>query len=630
MQTTTFVTQYEGPKKVHLLVEYPLIGILSSLGSEITPEQSELVLNHIRQDIQTLNKDFGIFDIKKVINTHASEHDVAIMYLKENCVYFVTSGTGIIFVRRGGQVRQIVADGLVAKGNTKENDEYIATTSEYLDFVGGMDGFTYYFGRYKSSEVSEMMETYEDQSSPSGFVAVHIGEVAEDDDNTDIQATTTTLNNANNTAAEIVIQDRIHVEDEPDGELVEEVLSQDKVVKNANINNIFLKLKNTLTRAKLHKVRMVLGKIGRTINALKSLEPKKLIAVLIAFFVLILILKSIPYGDIFKNRDQEFEKLKVKVDTYLEQAETLAFEDMTEVSIVLQKARDEIEVLSDADKKHFASRLKEISSEIDEKEKLLLKISESKLKEYYSLSLVGKDVTVTDVDSDGNNIYILDSANGAYYSIPIGKISQEIIRSDKMKNAIQISAYEGRVYVLTKSGGIYRIEKTKSTQLIKPDSSWGKIVDMKLYASNIYLLDGERGDIYKYPGISENEFGTQVPYLVEEMRGTLKNARQIVITGPVYVVGKTQIAKYIAGRREDFILRIPYKDGEISLFTTTPDNRSYYVFDSTYNALYSYSEDIIMDRQFKDSAAKNTKNIIATEDGLYVVTNASILNTPKE
>lgn len=630
MQTTTFVTQYEGPRKVHVLTVHSVIGILSSLGTNTPQEQCELVLKNLQKAIDDAKSSFDVFVFKQIVSSYAPELDAAFVYITNGEAYCATQGTGIVFVRRNGQVKQVVADGSFAKGLAKDGDEFITTTSEYLDFVGGMDGFTYYFGRYRASEVSEMMETYEDQSSPSGFVAVHIGEIDEEEGQVAFEVSAAPLENTKINDEEIIIQDKIHIEDEPDGELVQEVLEQEIHTKPKNKIDFSELIKKLTARENLHNVKTNLKKIGALVLSLRSLGIKKLAGLAILLVVLVVVIKSIPYGEIFKNRDQEFAKFENKINAYLNEAETMYFGGDSEVSIVLQKARDEIEVLSDSDKKYFASKLKEAERLIDEKETKLLKVSQSKLVEYYSLSLIGKKVTVTDADTDGEMFYILDSVEGAYYAIPTGQRSQEIVKSDKIKNALQIAAYEGRVYILTKNDGIYRIEDSKSTQVVKPENSWGEIVDMKLYASNIYLLDSGKGDIYKYPGIDENEFGTQVPYLVEESRGTLKDAIEMVISGPVYVVGKTQVAKYVTGRREDFILKIPYKDGEISLFAASPDNKLFYVFDSIYKAVYVYGEDMIMARQFKDEAVKNTTSLLATEDNAYVITNSSVLTLPKE
>ncbi|MFO0703575.1 MAG: hypothetical protein U0525_02520 [Patescibacteria group bacterium] len=645
MSVVTFVTPYEGPKKIFFIeneFEYPLIGILSTLGDNVSEDKCELALHNIEKAIKDSDDVHDVFAFRDVIFKNVKGLDGAFVYVKNSFVYCVTIGTGMVFLRRNGMVKQIVDSGSLAKGSVKVGDEFVVTSSEYLDFVGGLDGFKYYFGRYKASEVSEMMGTYDDQSSPSGFAALHIGQIEEDEDILKASVADEVREKEENQHAQIQVDEEVKVTDEEDGELIDDKVTvdtdfssdDDSAPTDAKTKKAFaVKLPDTkdlFSRQNIHKIKNLPKVVGTGIAKLKELGVKKIAISLVIIVGLILMVRMIPFGMLFRNRDADYAKLEMKVEEYLKEADTQSFEDMQEVPVTLEKARSEIEVLPDVDKKYFALKIKELEKKIDDKELELLKITKSDPKEYYSLDLLGKNVSISDVDIDENSVYLLDNSSGAVYIIPTDKISQKIIKSDKLRGAIAIASYEGRTYVLTKTDGVYLIEENKSTQVLKADKIWDQIVDMKVYASNIYLLDAGSGNIYKYPGISEKSFGDKVDYLVEESKGTLTDAKSMFISGPVYVIGKSKVAKFVTGRRDEIVLRLPYTDSEISSFTTLPENKGFYIYDKEYSAIYAFGEDGIFSQQFKNDKFAKGVAIVSNENGIFMITNTSIYALGKE
>lgn len=619
MSTLIFITKYEGPKKIFTVQSLSYIGIVSTLDSEVSSDRCEAQMMSLKSILDKITEPADISLFRKALSSYLGSLDMSFVCTSEDSVYCITQGTGMIFVRRSGQVRQVAADGLCVRGSKKDGDEYIATTSEYLDFVGGLDGFNYYFGRYKASEVCEMMETYEDQSSPSGFVSMHVGMEEEEEEDATVGSTSTQADK---------ILESVSVEDEVDGEMIidKEVQVNHREAKRIVSGALFGKISNIAKRENIHKVKIGLHNLIRKV---KNLGLKKVFLIVVFVGLLVLLLRYLPFTEIFRNRDAEYSKFEAKIESYLDEADTQSFTDMSEAAKAIGLARDEIEVLPDASKRYFSTKLKELQAKIDEKEAQIFKISTNPLEEYYALSLLSKSVNVTDLDADKDNIYILDNKSGTVYGVTTDKRSQIAIKSDKLKNATQIAAYEGRIYVLTSSDGVYKVDEDKSVQVLKPDNGWEKISDMKIYASNIYLLDSKKGDIYKYPGgIDEVTFGTVTPYLVAELQGTISDAESMDISGAVYVVGGQKIAKYLTGRREDFFIKFPYKDSKVGDFVVVPDEKGYFVFDSEYEAIYEYSGDGIFAKQYRADSLRNVMGLLATDNGVYVVTDTSILKMP--
>jgi uncharacterized protein YhbP (UPF0306 family) len=536
--------------------------------------QSQLSIQDVQHTLDRLHTSlsseppFSPHSAQRLLETQGKHLDIALLTHKDQTLTLATVGSGVIFLKRAGQIFEIVGDGHAAQGPPERGDEYILTTNEFLDLIGGLEGLAYYFLHYTSAEVVEMMKTSENQTVVCGFVAIQYGTKHNDD----------TSKNEPHTIAPPVAEFETPVTNE-------EIITPDDP---------------TTPKPK----RLVLPSIITTVRKKLSFLAQKKIALALLILIPTIFLIYLASGSIGKvvnttsTKASYIQSIQSQVDAKLKEVDTEAFVNITGVEITIDAARKILSDVPEKERKRHANEITKLSDQISAKEKEVMRISNAPVTEYFDLHLISKEATASDVDFNDSNFYVLDSAQGKVYIIDSTARSHEVLSSDKYKGATQITATGRYVYVLTAKDGIYLAEEDRSTQVIKPDSEWGTITDMKAYTGNIYILDAKRKDILKYPGVDEKTFGDASPYLVAELQGNLISAERFTIDGSVFSAGEDSIMKFTTGRKVDFKLIVPHREVTISAMYTDPDLEQLYVFDSSHQALYAMTKEGIFDRQW--------------------------------
>ena len=564
MHTISFTNEQTGNGVARVLSTHNASALVQSQMSIHDVQNS---LDRIHTSLSS-NPPFSPHAAQRLLETQGKHLDIALLTHKDQTLTLATVGSGVIFLKRAGQILEIVGDGHAAQGPPERGDEYILTTNEFLDLIGGLEGLEYYFLHYTSAEVVEMMKTSENQTVVCGFVAIQYG----------TKHNEPTIKHAPNTIAL------------PAEELEIPVTNEDIITP-----------EDTTTKKPKH---LVLSSIITTIRTkLSFLAQKKIFLVLLILIptAFLIYLASRSMGGVINTSSTKInyiQSIQSQVDAKLKEADTEAFVNITGVEITIDAAREILSDIPEKERKRYANEITTLRDQITVKEKEVMRISNAPVTEYYDLHLISKETTATDVDFSNSNFYVLDSAQGKVYIIDSVARSHEVLSSDKYKGATQITSTGNYIYVLTAKDGVYLAEEDRSTQVIKPDPKWGAITDMKAYTGNIYILDAKRKDIFKYPGVDEKTFGDASPYLVAELQGNLISAERFTIDGSVYSAGKDSILKFTTGRKADFKLIVPHREVAISAMYTDPDLEQLYVFDSSHQALYAVSKDGVFDRQW--------------------------------
>ena len=69
----------------------------------------------------------------------------------------------------------------------------------------------------------------------------------------------------------------------------------------------------------------------------------------------------------------------------------------------------------------------------------------------------------------------------------------------EIANAGSVASLTRRFISINKERVSIRLTiKKKPVRIIEDDSEWGNIIDLNVYNGNIYLLDSEKDEVYKY------------------------------------------------------------------------------------------------------------------------------------
>lgn len=539
--------------------------------------QSQLSIQDVQNSLDKLhtslssNPPFTPHSAQHLLETQGEHLDIALLTHKDQTLTLATVGSGVIFLKRAGQILEIVGDGHAAQGPPERGDEYILTTNEFLDLIGGLEGLEYYFLHYTSAEVVEMMKTSENKTVVCGFVAIQYGTKHDDSIKNEAHAIAPPVAELERVDAPVANGEIITPEDAP---------------------------------APPKPKRLVLASIITKVRTRFSFLSRKTIALVLLILIptaFLIYLASRSIGGVVNTSSTNttyIQSIQSQINAKLKEVDTEAFVNITGVEVTIDAARKILGDIPERERKRYAGEITTLSDQITAKEKEVMRISDVPVTEYFDLHLISKEATATDVDFNNSNFYVLDSAQGKVYIVDSAARSHEVISSDKYKGATHITATGKYTYILTAKDGIYLAEEERSTQVIKPDPEWGTITDMKAYTGNIYILDAKRNNIFKYPGVDEITFGDVAPYLVAELQGNLISTDRFTIDGSVYSAGKDSIVKFTTGRKVDFKLIVPHREVAISALYTDPDLEQLYVFDSSHQALYAMNKEGIFDRQW--------------------------------
>jgi len=217
-----------------------------------------------------------------------------------------------------------------------------------------------------------------------------------------------------------------------------------------------------------------------------------------------------------------------------------------------------------------------------------------------------------------------DNSIGAYavgsnlYSISAdGKISEYDTRAKTAENLGQINASLGKVIdaiyndsdnsllILTDKPTVVKLDiSAKSITEVKlaTDATWEKSVSIAVYSSNIYLLDGTAGLIWKHT-LSSGNYSKGVSYITKQPI-SLKDSVSVAVDGNVWNLKADGSLIKITKSVEDanFALSgIPTPDSKISAptnFFTDQSSNSLYILDKSVNRVLQFTKTGAYQKQY--------------------------------
>ncbi len=224
---------------------------------------------------------------------------------------------------------------------------------------------------------------------------------------------------------------------------------------------------------------------------------------------------------------------------------------------------------------------------------------------FYDMSLVKKGATATSMDLDGNTLAIGDQLTSTVYQIDITSKNAQVIGGGANVKQIESVAIHGdSTYALTSDGVIGFSETTGSSKrVVTKDDSWGVVTTLVSFGGNLYILDTEKGRIWKYVA-TDSGFSTINEYLNSDTLPDLSRATGMSIDGSVWI-GTTdgKILRFTQGRDNPYVshgvtpafgldLRVYTSDSVNNVYVLDNQNNRVVVLDKdgTYLAQYQWSQ----------------------------------------
>lgn len=500
-------------------------------------------------------------------------------------IYLKTVNKGSIFIRRKNNFEKIISGNKTASGNLEEKDFFVFTTNRFIELF---------------SQESELKTVF-DHKTPHQLVE----DLAPKIKSTDDQGAIALFIQFSN-------QEVISTEEDKEETIVSRPMLLEKGI--SFIRNLS----------------------GRWTQNRLLTDRKKTTTLFIVVILALVLFWSVGLG--FNRRKESELNRKITrsrelISQKLDQAEETAFLNLSRSQVLISEAKDELNNLRKAVgdppslKLRWASKKKEIAEiekMIKEKESKILKKEEKQAEEVYDLTVDNKNAQGLKTYLDENKMVILDKNQGIIYNLSLSKKSLDKLNNSLITSASLVAKYQDDTFFYVKGKGIYKVnQEIKPKLIIENDSDWGKLTDIWIYNSNIYLLDTGKDGVYKYVA-GEDKYGNKSSYFKSGEAVKLSEARSIAIDSSLYIGFDDYIVKYTAGVRDEFKTAFPEENIKIAKIFTNKNLEKVYAWDKNKGSIYILAKNGSYERQVNSPVFSKGNDLVIFENSAYVLVKEKI------
>ena len=304
-----------------------------------------------------------------------------------------------------------------------------------------------------------------------------------------------------------------------------------------------------------------------------TLKKRQRIAQVVAVLAAILVI-SIGVNLINHTRRvnrEKFQEAISLVESKLQDAKNLTDINPNQARSYIDEAKEQLAKLSDKDPK--VVKLNEDLATLLTQINKIFKVS---LVEVADLSIMKGGIDTSELELSQNILFVLDSGTGSVYKVDTDSKDSSIFVSEK--KGLQNFASVGEFIYLQTTEGIYRIDSQSGLEkeMVGTSSDWKSPVAADSYLENLYLLDEEAKQIWKYVPVGA---GLSAPrkYLTEELKTPPVS---FSVDGAVWIASKNGVFKYFDGKKAEFkVKNSPKKFSNITDLYTKAGLTKVYILD---------------------------------------------------
>ncbi len=349
----------------------------------------------------------------------------------------------------------------------------------------------------------------------------------------------------------------------------------------------------------------------------------------IGIILVLLLIASIGFG----IRAKQIKEEKGRYAERLAQAQH-QFEEAVELaSLNPERAR---ELFSSSSQ--IAEELKKEGVKDEVLDQLLEKLAEDKgriLGEYQvnpelfvDLSLQISGFEGQDMASSGETIFVLDKNGKRIIKTSFATKKTSVFAGpDEVGDALAITAYEDRAFVLT-ADGIYETGEAKSRLIEK---EWKGDILIYAYAGNLYILDKEASTIKRYVG-GDSSFSSGQNWLALGIKVDLSKIKGMTIDGSIILLSESgRISKFLLGNQTGFTPQGVYPElGPADAIYTNEGLKGIYILEKTKGRIVVLDKEGKYLAQYRSDSLKDAQDLVVSEkEGKIIFLLGSKLNTFK-
>lgn len=354
-----------------------------------------------------------------------------------------------------------------------------------------------------------------------------------------------------------------------------------------------------------------------------SLKRDKLM-IFLSITIVVILLWSVVFG--YKRRmenqiNDSAREIASQIDAKLIDAEESALFDVSQAKSLVRDAKVLFTPIKErAEKNNLENNgeIKKIADKIDAVEKKIDEIENKKPEEFYDTALLGKNVQIDQfTQTDGESIGLLDTKHGKVYNVAIEKKQVDTFVSSKIKSATRVVIDKNNAYILTPQGVYVKKDNGQEKRVVE-NKEWGKIADMAMYNGNIYLLDSQKDEVYKYLVASEDVFSAKTSYFKEGQSVDLKNSVGFAVDGSFFIAfSDKQVLKYTSGINQSLTLKTEKEFIPTKILTNITSDKIF-IFDKQNGKVLIFNKEGDFKREITSRYLEKAKDIVLIKNDRLV------------
>lgn len=357
-------------------------------------------------------------------------------------------------------------------------------------------------------------------------------------------------------------------------------------------------------------------------DSLKAQPKQKFVTFALVVLIFVILLWSVGLGYQRRSEAKNASQIAVTkelIQQKLTQADEVSFLNPQRALILIDEAKKEYNALKkDIAHDRFATEIAELERMIKIQEDQITHKETKSADEFFDLALDQKDAQGSRVAVSGDSMAILGERQGVVYVFSLEKKSLEKRASSTVKSARLVGINGEDIYILG-AAGLVQVQPDGSTKtVIAKDPDWGTVADFAFYNNNVYILDGTKGQIYKYIAAEEG-FGSKNTYVKDGNEGLLAGATAIAIDSSVYVSVDDRIMKFTAGSRDTFTTVYPEDGVRIEKIITSEGLEKAYAWNKQNGTVYILGKNGTYERQVKSEKFSQGSDLAVYKNAAYVL-----------
>ncbi len=578
------------------------------------------IINSLSETVDQLEKDFA----KK--ENEILEYSLVAAVLWGAVLYLVKSGSGGVWISRGEKLRKLDFN-KVASGILEDQDTICLTDQNFNEAVSEEE-LGSFLALEKFTDVLEKIDSKIKQIAGTTCLVVRLAAGSEGEgsggEGGNEELTIADINNDGETQVSQEVKEEVTGEEEV---VTEEKMPETAVVAESAPAHFPPEIKPKTDRlAFLTPLIESLTKFGQKFAARvaapwKKPTPGELVdhvairrqrlGQVVIVVVLILVLSI---GRSFLSHGSSTQKDKVSqlissATSQLSEAKNIKTIDPNRAKTLISGAQSDL-----AAAKKIDSKNKEVSSLETQASELIAEVTRSfqtKLTTVFDFSKVISGANLTAVALSGSTITVTDTTKNSVYQLDLTTSSGSKV-DGSFTSPGAVAGYSSGFYIQN-ANEVDSLKNGGSPVRVGDGSVWGKIVSGATYQANLYLLDSEKKEIWRYLSTGAG-LASPKAYTAAD-KPDLARATGIAIDDYVWVVTKDGVVyKFAQGKKQEFSFsNFTGTFSDVVAIFTDSESKNIYILDRGSKSLVVFDKNGVYQAAYANDSLEKASGVVVQE-----------------